>query len=47
VFRSEASDIRWVGGILCAIVEDVSVVSERERTAFRRNDRTGYVHLTL
>ena len=47
VFRSEASDVRWLSEILCAIVEDVPVVSEWEWTAFRRNDGTGSVHLTL
>ena len=52
VFRSKAPDIqwpdiRWVGEILCASVEDVSVVSKRERTALRRNDWTGSIDLTF
>jgi len=40
MFRLEASDVRWVGEILCASVEDGSVVSERKRATFRRNARS-------
>jgi len=41
VFCSEAPDVRWVGEILCAIVEDVSVVSERKLATFGQNAKAG------